>query len=98
MRYALTKTAALLALLIVPASTNAQQKNEGMGLLATPSQSEAAGSQHSNPVGGLPSLEEMKRLEEQRRLAEEMRRQRLLAEEQRRRQMEAEAAAKRQPK
>jgi hypothetical protein len=98
MRHALTKTAALLALLVVPASANAQQKNEGMGLLATPSQSEAAGSQHSNPAGGLPGLEEMKRREEERRLAEEMRRQRQLAEEQRRRQMEAEAAAKRQPK
>ena len=98
MRHALAKTAALLALLVAPTAASAQQKNEGMGLLATPSQSEAAGSQHSNPAGGLPSLEEMRRLEEQLRLVEEMRRQRQLAEEQRRRQMEEEAAAKRQPK
>jgi hypothetical protein len=96
-RHALAKTAALLALLVAPMAASAQQKNEGMGLLATPSQSEAAGSQ-LNPAGGLPSLEEMRRLEEQRRLVEEMRRQRQLAEEQRRRQMEEEAAAKRQPK
>ncbi|MET0630835.1 MAG: hypothetical protein ABWY47_11540 [Xanthobacteraceae bacterium] len=94
MRDALSGTAAVLALLVATASASAQQKNEGMGLLATPSQGTAG----SNPAFGLEKPEEMRRLEEQQRRAEEMRRQRQLAEEQRRRQMEAEAAAKRQPK
>jgi hypothetical protein len=98
MRYTLSGTAAILALLVATGSANAQQKNEGMGLLATPSQGDAAGAQYSNPAIGLENREEMRRLEEQHRLADEMRRQRQLAEEQRRRQLEVEAAAKRQPK